>query len=422
MKHLFALLLVALLAITAVTAEVSPQADQQLQSFLEGIAEAEEQADFFLTPSIIRQLKEPRFYILTDEELADKNFWGKALKVVGEIGKAAIRDYINKNWDEIPEEEADIKLGKLFKNVLPYLKAAAKQYINQNWDAEELADHHEKWCRVIKCILPYIKRGVKDYIANNWEEEADKGFWKSVWNVVKEIGKGAVKDYVNKNWDNEMELSDKFWKKIWNIVKEVGKGALKSYVNQNFDAVEMADASKFDIRSLIKKALPYIKAGLKEYINKNWDSQELADLENDELADLKLKKLFKKALDVAKNLGKNYIRTQFGIPLEDVPQSDKFFKKLWKVVRDQVKNYIKERIAPVAPVASEESFDEEADAELKFKELLSKALPYLKAGLKEYINKNWDEEQADVIDYEKLFRIALPYLRGEKIIAAPQRG
>lgn len=309
----------------------------------------------------------------------------------------------------------------MFKNILPYLKAAAKQYINNNWGAQEMADKpQEKWSRIIKCILPYIKRGVKDYIAANWEEEADKGLWKSVWEVVKEIGKGAIKDYVNKNWDNEMELSDKFWKKVWNIVKEIGKGALKSYVNQNFDAVEMADTTKFNIGKLIKKALPYIKAGIKDYINKNWDAQELADLENDELADLKLKKFFKKALEVAKNLGKTYIRTQFGIPLEDIPQSDKFFKKIWKVVRDQIKNYLKERVnqyvVPVAPVASEEFYDEEADVELTFKELLSKALPYLKAGIKEYINKNWDEEQADIIDYEKLFRIALPYLRGEKVL------
>ena len=449
---LFALLLALFAAVMVVNAQstISEEADNALTDFLKEVAknsikdyvnknwDQEEESDLFLSPAIIRRLtKEPRYYILTDEELADKSWFKKALKVVGEIGKLAIKDYVNKNWDEIPEEEADIKFSKLFKAVLPYLKAGAKQYINNNWDQVEQADL--KWDQIIGAVLPYIKTGVKDYVNNNWDEEADKGFWSSVWNVVKQVGKGAIKSYVNQNWDEEMELSDKFWSKVWKVVKEIGKGAIKSYVNQNFDEAADADIkfgkifkkalsiakkigkayissqigvpladieaeiqADFSLKKLWKKVAPYLKAGAKEYINNNFDEE--AD------AEIKFGKIFKKALSIAKKLGKAYITSQTGIPLSD-SESRNFFKKLGKLLKKSLP-YLKEGVKQYV----NNNWDEEADAELRFKDILRAALPYLKEGVKEYVNQNFDEE-ADQIDYEKLFQIALPLLRNGGVVA-----
>ena len=92
-KQLLALLLVALFATIAVSAQVTEQADQELSIFFKNFlkqqpAVVEEQADLVLSPALIKRLiRTPANYILTDEELADKSFWKKALKVVGEIGK-----------------------------------------------------------------------------------------------------------------------------------------------------------------------------------------------------------------------------------------------------------------------------------------------------------------------------------------------
>lgn len=134
--------------------------------------------------------------------------------------------------------------------------------------------------------------------------------------------------------------------------------------------------------SLIAKlALPYIVSGakkyIKQYVNNNWDQAELSDVEcrrvinralreghrcgarylrklsrkyeqPTEQADIKFGKIFKKALGIAKTLGKAYITSQTGIPL--------------------------------------------ADSEIEWKDVLKTALPYLKEGIKQYINNNWDEE------------------------------
>ncbi|KAL9644838.1 hypothetical protein ABK040_005320 [Willaertia magna] len=252
MKQILALLLVALLAAVFVSAQ-----------------EAEADLAKFRCKALIPACgyKLPKLSPLSDEELADKKWWQPVLSVLGQIGKGAIKDYVNKNWDEIPEEESDLKLNELFVQILPYLKAGVKEYVNNNFD-EQSDKFFKKLGKLLKKVgkvglklgKAYLRtqgipledevavrrvRRVRRIRAPRFRRERVIRRRRAVVeadNFLLDILKGAAKEYVNRNWDNEVE-SDKFFKKL-------GK--------------------------LFKKALPYLKAGVKDYVNNNFD--EAADL------------------------------------------------------------------------------------------------------------------------------------------------
>ncbi|KAL9650105.1 hypothetical protein ABK040_011276 [Willaertia magna] len=365
MKQVLAILLLALIAVVAYTSaqEQQQQADLTLRTTYRCMA---------LTPEC--------GYYLSEDELADKKWWKPVLNIVGQIGKGAIKDYVNKNWDELAEEESDFNFGELFKAVLPYLKAGAKEYLNNVLQSTQSDSESQiNWKGILDIALPYIKAGVKEYVNNNWDNmtEADKGFWGKVWNVVKQVGAGVIKNYVNTNWDEQQtEESDKFWKKLLKVVGQVGKGALKAYVNNNFD--EESDKFFKKLGKLLKKTLPYLKAGVKEYINNNFDEE----------ADFKFGKLLKKVGKIGLKLGKAYLRTQ-GLPLEDneVAVPRRAIRRRRTIRRIRAPRF--ER----AVIRRRRANVEESDAEFfkKLGKLFKKALPYLKAGVKEYVNNNFDE-------------------------------
>ncbi|KAL9654754.1 hypothetical protein ABK040_008549 [Willaertia magna] len=197
--------------------------------------------------------------------------------------------------------------------------------------------------------------------------------------------------------------SDKFWKKLIKTVGQIGKGAVKAYINQHFEQVE-ADyrpfvnetatttpkrrhngfnklkklyklykltkklrKEKVQSDKFFKKLFKVVKQVGKGYINQHFDEE----------ADFKFGKLLKK---VGLKLGKAYLRTQ-GIPLEDELVVTTKRRAVRRHNRGPRRHY-KRR----AQVESDKFFK-------KIGKLFKKALPYLKAGVKEYVNNNLADSQ-----------------------------
>ncbi|KAL9656581.1 hypothetical protein ABK040_012163 [Willaertia magna] len=183
------------------------------------------------------------------------------------------------------------------------------------------------------------------------QTEADK------YNLLKKLF-GIPQDYTLGRFDEEADLS------------------YIRYLLQD----EQADSEFFKkLGKLFKKALPYLKAGVKEYVNNSFDEE----------ADFKFGKLLKKVGKVGLKLGKAYLRTQ-GIPLEDEV----------KVVRRRRFGPRRQRVPRFPRVRRERRIrrrSAEVESDKFFKKigkLFKKALPYLKAGVKEYVNNNLADTQA----------------------------
>ncbi|KAL9652534.1 hypothetical protein ABK040_000104 [Willaertia magna] len=292
---------------------------------------------------------------------------------------------------------------------LDILKGAAKDYVNKNWDNEEQADAEffKKLGKLFKKALPYLKAGVKDYVNNNFDEAADFKFgklFKKIGKIGLKLGKAYLRTKGIPLEDNEQ--ADKFWKKLWGVVKQVGKGAIKSYVNQNFDAQSDLTLPKAEIQKLWRFVCKFPRPVIKPAIFRYTKPQTAITT----AADFKFGKLFKKIGKIGLKLGKAYLRTK-GIPLSDLavikptgtgPRRRKFIgrsrrcilrKRLEQVEAD---NFLLDILKGAAKDYVNKNWDneEQADAEFfkKLGKLFKKALPYLKAGVKDYVNNNFDEE------------------------------
>ncbi|KAL9642020.1 hypothetical protein ABK040_004073 [Willaertia magna] len=131
-----------------------------------------------------------------NDEQADK-FWKKLWGVVKQVGKGAIKSYVNQNFDA----EADFKLGKLLKKVGKVGLKLGKAYLRTQ--GLPLEDNQE--VTAPRRISPRRRFSAKRrLIRRRVNVESDK-FWKKLFKVVGQIGKGAIKSYVNQNFDAEAD-------------------------------------------------------------------------------------------------------------------------------------------------------------------------------------------------------------------------
>ncbi|KAL9655953.1 hypothetical protein ABK040_007574 [Willaertia magna] len=305
-----------------------------------------------------------------------------------DILKGAAKDYVNKNWDNEEQVESDKffkSLGKLLKKSLPYLKAGVKDYVNNNFD-EESDKFFKSLGKLLKKAVPYLKAGIKEYVNNNFDENveaADIKFGK-IFKKIGKIGLNLGKAYLRTKGipleDNEQ--ADKFWNKLWGVVKQIGKGAIKSYVNQNFDT--QSDLSLLKLNKLIRLVCD------KSYPIRPRPIPIPAPVPTTTAADIKFGKIFKKIGKIGLNLGKAYLRTQ-GIPLEDSNEVKLVRRRFNR--RQRVPRFRRER-----RIVRRRRTEVESDKFFKkIGKLFKKALPYLKAGVKDYVNNNFDEESDLII-------------------------
>ncbi|KAL9645852.1 hypothetical protein ABK040_003584 [Willaertia magna] len=350
-----------------------------------------------------------------------------------DILKGAAKDYVNKNWDS--EEQAD---AEFFKKL---------EYINGNFDENvEAADI--KFGKIFKKIGKIGLNLGKAYLRTKGipledNEQADK-FWKKLWGVVKQVGKGAIKSYVNQNFDAQSDLTlpanlKKLWRyvcikpirfpktttvakpttaadiKFGKIFKKIGKIGLnlgKAYLRTQGIPLEDEIAKPTTVRRQRRRVAGKRRFGGQRRNERRFQQRRERLVRRPrrslqrrrtatpvkEEADIKFGKLFKKIGKIGLNLGKAYLRTQ-GIPLSDLSAPRRAVLKPIDFIPRKPHCSLNPLLRRFKRLIAKQQQEQQSDAEFfkKIGKLFKKALPYLKAGVKEYINGNFDEESDLII-------------------------
>ncbi|KAL9645557.1 hypothetical protein ABK040_000620 [Willaertia magna] len=277
----------------------------------------------------------------------------KLLKVLKELAIKSIKQHIPVNLpqSDIAELEADFRLGNQLRNALPYIKVGIKTHLMNGYHKlnDEQSDLQLK--DLLQAVMPYIKSGVKDYIltvlsSGKPEEEAEQA------------------DSIALN--EETTFADE---NIWNVLKEIAKAAIGEFLNKNNTTAQPAPAADLKFKADI---LPYLKAGVKDWISTSWDASEVN-------ADIPIRSII-----AGIQLGlKGYDHGKQVKLWKQIVQSDKEGFS-WKNLLEGSKLglWVKQNII---------------DKDVKGEKVWDNILPFLKAGVKDFVSKNWGEKlQADI--------------------------